>query len=89
MKLFYQEEYKEHFQKLALYLEDERDLKKITEIKKPSNIFSENSKSVTNIQVLTMIIELMIGSLHNGKEKETWHPSPSPNTKETSPDRTG
>lgn len=80
MKLFYQEEYKEHFQKLALYLEDERDLKKIIEIKKPSNIFSENSKSVTNIQVLTMIIELMIGSLHNEKEKETWHPSPSSNT---------
>lgn len=78
MKLFYQEEYKERFQKLALYLEDERDLKQIIEIKKPSNIFSDNSKSVTNIQVLTMIIELMIGSLHNGKE--TWHPSPLPNT---------
>lgn len=80
MKLFYQEEYNEHFQKLALYLEDERDLKQIIEIKKPSNIFSDNSKSVTNIQVLSMIIELMIGSLHNGKEKETWHSSPSPNT---------
>lgn len=41
-------------------------------LKKLRNTVSQNSKSITNIQVLSVVIELMMESPHNENAKGTW-----------------